>query len=114
EGRRERALPERLLVPFTSDHGEEFLEHGAMFHGQSVYGELTRVPLVLWGPGRVPAGAVVEETVESVDIMPTLLELAGLAPPPGVQGRSLVPLLAASRGGTAPTSGWTARTAVPQ
>jgi arylsulfatase A-like enzyme len=111
---RELGLAERTLVAFTSDHGEEFLEHGAMFHGQSVYGELTRVPLVLWGPGRVPAGAVVEETVESVDIMPTLLELAGVAPPPGVQGRSLVPLLAASRGGTAPTSGWTARPAVTE
>ncbi|HET6303985.1 MAG TPA: sulfatase-like hydrolase/transferase [Myxococcota bacterium] len=86
-------LAERTLVVFTSDHGEEFLEHGRTFHGQSVYGELTRVPLVVWGPGRVPAGRAIGETVQSIDILPTLLELAGLAPPAGIQGQSLVPLL---------------------
>lgn len=98
EGLRSLALSERTLVVFTSDHGEEFLEHGRTFHGQSVYGELARVPLVFYGPGRVPPGRVVEQTVQSIDILPTVLELAGIAPPPVAQGRSLVPLFADGAG----------------
>jgi arylsulfatase A-like enzyme len=50
------------------------------------------VPLVFYGPGWVPAGRVVEQAVESIDILPTVLELSGIAPPPVAQGRSLVPL----------------------
>ncbi|MFQ5876393.1 MAG: sulfatase [Acidobacteriota bacterium] len=102
-------LADATLVAFVSDHGEEFLEHGEMFHGHTVYGELTDVPLILWGPGVVPRGAVVGETVELVDVLPTLLELSGLRPPPGAQGRSLVPLLGAAR---APPPGWESRPAL--
>lgn len=91
----ELGLAEETLVVFTSDHGEEFLDHGRTFHGQSVYGELIHVPLILWGARWVPRGAVVRETVELVDLMPTLLELSGLEAPPGLQGQSLSPLLAA-------------------
>ncbi len=90
---RELSLDKETLLVFTSDHGEEFLEHGRMFHGQTVYGELTRVPLVVHWPGAVKAGTRVEPTVESVDLMPTILELAGIAAPRGLQGKSLVPLL---------------------
>jgi arylsulfatase A-like enzyme len=111
---RELRLAERTVVAFTSDHGEEFLEHGAMFHGHSAYGELARVPLVLWGPGSVPAGAVIGETVETIDVMPTLLELAGVPPPPGIQGRSLVPLLDAGAPGGASKPAWTPRPAVTE
>lgn len=90
-------LDRRTLVAFVADHGEEFLEHGRMFHQQSVYGELANVPLFLWGPG-VPAGKRVAPTVQNIDLMPTLLELSGLAAPPGVQGASLVPLLRGNGG----------------
>jgi len=86
-------LDERVLMAFLSDHGEEFLEHGRHWHGFTLYGELTNVPLVLWGPGRIPAGVEVKETVQSIDVMPTLLELSGLPAPEGLQGQSLVPLL---------------------
>src|SRR6185436_848456 len=86
-------LDRKTLLVFTGDHGEEFYEHGRSFHGQSVYGELNNMPLVLWGPGVVPAGRTVDETVQTVDLMPTLLELSGLHVPPGVQGHSLAPLL---------------------
>ncbi len=95
-GLREQGLGERTLVAVAADHGEEFLEHGRTFHGQSVYGELTNVPLVLWQPGRVPAGRVVEEPVEIVDVLPTLLAASGLPVPEAAQGRSLLPLLAGS------------------
>jgi arylsulfatase A-like enzyme len=86
-------LAEDLLVVVVSDHGEEFLEHGRHFHGNSVYGELTNVPLMFWGPGRVPAGATIDETVQSIDVYPTLLELTGLPRPETLQGQSLVPLM---------------------
>jgi arylsulfatase A-like enzyme len=92
---RELRLDRRTLLLFTGDHGEEFYEHGRAFHGQSVYGELNNMPLVLWGPGVVPAGRAVEDTVQTVDLLPTLLELSRLPIPPGVQGHSLVPLLLA-------------------
>lgn len=86
-------LDEKTMVIFTSDHGEEFLEHGRMFHGQSVYGELNQIPLIIRRPGAIPQGLVVNETVQNIDLMPTLLELCGLPIPTQLQGRSLAPLL---------------------
>jgi arylsulfatase A-like enzyme len=90
-------LAGKTLVVFTGDHGEEFLDHGRSFHGQSVYGELNDVPLIFHRPGAIPAGARVAETVESIDIMPTLLAMSGLPIPGEAQGVSLVPLLTAGR-----------------
>jgi arylsulfatase A-like enzyme len=86
-------LSENTLVAVVSDHGTEFLEHGGHSHGHSVYGELNRVPMLLWGPGRVPARGRVDATVQTIDLMPTLLELSGLPVPDVAQGRSLVPLM---------------------
>ena len=60
---------------FLSDHGEEFLEHGRMFHGQTVYGELTQTPLIVRWPAGLPKGRVVDEVVQTIDVMPTLLEI---------------------------------------
>jgi arylsulfatase A-like enzyme len=93
EGLRNLKLDRRTLVVYTADHGEEFLEHGKMFHGQSTYGELSDVPLVLWRPGTIAAGAVVEQTVQEIDLMPTLLEMSRIPVPPSAQGHSLVPLI---------------------
>ena len=89
-------LDKSTAIVFTSDHGEEFLEHGRMFHGQTVYGEQVNMPLIMWGPGSVPAGRTVDQTVRTIDIMPTLLDISGLAPPAGIQGRSLRALMAES------------------
>lgn len=88
-------LDQRVVVAFLADHGDEFEEHGHEFHGQSVYGELTNVPLVFWGPGHVGPGRVVDGSVQLIDVMPTLIEVAGLKPPAGMQGRSLAAALAA-------------------
>ena len=107
-------LAERTLVVFTGDHGEEFLEHGRTFHGQTTYGELADVPLILWGPGRVPKGVVVEETVQVLDLMPTLLEMSRLSVPEGIQGRSLLPLLQGSAVGTGAPPGWRERPAITE
>lgn len=100
-------LRERALVAFFSDHGEEFHEHGEMFHGQSVYGEMIRVPLILWAPGRIAPGTEVKDTVQLVDVMPTLLDFSGLAVPREAQGLSLRPLL----GGAPVPAAWTGRPA---
>ena len=98
EGLRNLGLEGKVVVAFTGDHGEEFLEHGRLFHGQTVYGEMNNVPLVLWRPGALPSGRVVEETVQIVDVMPTLLGMSGLRVPAEAQGTSLAPLW--TRGGT--------------
>lgn len=92
----ELGLADDTLIVFTSDHGEEFLEHGRHFHGNSTYGEMTNVPLMFYGPRWVPAGTVVEETVQTLDVYPTLLELCGIPAPDGIQGVSLTPLLRGS------------------
>ena len=89
----EEGLLENTLVVITADHGDEFMEHGGTSHGFSLYDELIRVPLILWGPGIVPAGLRVEHPVQSIDIYPTLCELAGLEAPDAVQGQSLVSYL---------------------
>ncbi len=89
---RQLKLEHRTLVVFTSDHGTEFLDHDWHFHGHTLYGELSRVPLFFWGPSFVPPGTVLEETVQSIDIMPTVLELSRLPIPSAAQGVSLWPL----------------------
>jgi arylsulfatase A-like enzyme len=91
-------LSEDTLVVFTSDHGEEFLEHDRHFHGFGLYGEMTDVPLIMYWPGRI-ASRPVEQTVETVDILPTVAELAGLEIPETAQGDSLVPLFSTAPDG---------------
>lgn len=110
---RELGLDQRAVVAFYADHGEEFHDHGRMWHGQSVYGEMIRVPLIFWAPGRIPRGLDLQEPVQLVDVMPTLLELSGLAPPKDVQGQSLRPLLVASGGGVK-AAGWERRPLVAE
>lgn len=82
-----------VVFVLTSDHGEEFFEHGGTSHGYSLYRELLHVPLILYAPGLLPAGKRVEEPVRSIDIYPTLLDLLDLEAPAGLTGRSLLPLV---------------------
>jgi arylsulfatase A-like enzyme len=104
----ELGLDERVMIAFTSDHGEEFLEHGRHFHGYNTYGEMLNVPLFLWWPAGIPSGMEVAPTVQGIDVMPTLLEVSRIPVPELAQGQSLLPLLAA--GGTAGL-GWAPRPA---
>ncbi len=83
---------DRTLVVFTSDHGEEFLEHGRLEHN-SLYREVARVPLIMRLPGVVPEGIRVEELVRTVDILPTILDILGIPLKTAAQGTSLRPLL---------------------
>jgi arylsulfatase A-like enzyme len=86
-----RGLLASSLVVITSDHGEEFFEHGRTQHKQLYLHPNLRVPLLILVPRRVPR--VVDDTVELVDVLPTVLEILGLPPHPGAMGRSLLPLI---------------------
>ena len=76
------------LLVVTSDHGEEFLEHGDVLHGRSQFQELIRVPLLLRGPGLV-APQRIATPVSLVDVAPTLLQLAGVDVPDSLDGKDL-------------------------
>ncbi|RPJ77204.1 MAG: hypothetical protein EHM24_00585 [Acidobacteria bacterium] len=82
----------RTLVVLTSDHGEALGEHKEEEHGFFVYEAALRVPLVLRLPGRIPARVRARTEARSIDILPTILDLAGVGrfAPPGLPGRSLV------------------------
>ncbi len=86
------ALPDVLIV-LTSDHGEEFYEHGRFRHDQP-YDEVLHVPWLLRHP-RHPEARRIAEPVSTVQLAPTLLDLLGLPPLPHAQGASLGPLLQA-------------------
>jgi choline-sulfatase len=77
-----RGLRDRTLVVVTSDHGEGLGEHGEAEHMFFVYDSTLRVPLVFSWPGRLPAGSVVEGQFRGIDLMATVLDLAGAAAPP--------------------------------
>lgn len=85
-------LDENTLIVFTSDHGEEFLDHGNFEHGHTVYDELIHIPMVMVGPGVKPGGRV-SQVVRQVDILPTLCEAADIAGERTFTGLSLVPEL---------------------
>lgn len=80
------------MIVFTSDHGEEFWDHGRIGHGQSLRQELVHIPLWIYYPPLFPAGKTVEEGTELVDILPTLADAFGAPIPKNVQGESLIPL----------------------
>ena len=97
DGLRSVVPDDELLLVVTSDHGEEFLEHGMMTHNQ-LFDEVMHIPLVMVWPGHVAAGRRVADPVSLIDVTPTVLQLAGVPVPPGLDGLSLVPLLAPQQG----------------
>ena len=90
----ELGLSERTLVIFTTDHGDMAGAHGCI--GKSIfsfYDDLVRIPLVMRLPGRIRPGTTITQPVSQVDLMPTILQYAGLPVPRHIHGRSLRPLL---------------------
>jgi arylsulfatase len=84
---------ERTIVIFMSDHGETLGDHGLIQKGCRFYEGLVRVPLIFYCPGRIKEGIVSDALVEIMDVMPTILQLAGERVPDYVEGRSLLPIL---------------------
>ncbi|MEP7118755.1 MAG: sulfatase-like hydrolase/transferase, partial [Acidobacteriota bacterium] len=82
---------DHTLVVVVGDHGEELGEHREQAHGFFVYDGAVQIPLIMAGPGVGPR--VVSSQVRIVDVMPTVLDLAGVAIPGEVQGASLRPLI---------------------
>ena len=79
------------VVALVSDHGQGLGDHGWWTHGV-LYEEQIKAPLIVRGPG-VPAGRRVNDLVRTIDLMPTLLEMAGVDPEADMDGTSLMPLL---------------------
>lgn len=94
-------LRDNTIVVLVADHGEGLGDHGLMLHGPNVYDEDVRVPLAIAIPGHT--GGIIEETVGSIDVAPTLVDLLGGELEPQDRGRSLVPLMAGAEAtGTRP------------
>ncbi|MBL4702382.1 MAG: sulfatase-like hydrolase/transferase [Phycisphaeraceae bacterium] len=84
---------ENTLVLFMSDHGEMLGDHGIYFQGPYFYEPMMHVPLLFQLPSKLEAGMSIPAMMELIDLAPTLLDAAGIAPEPGMQGRSLWPML---------------------
>ena len=89
----ELGLAEDTLIVVTSDHGEEFDDHGSWGHGHSVYQELLHVPLMFRLPGRLPSGGRVSDAVSTMDISSTVTDLLGVPGMPANEGHALVNLM---------------------
>jgi len=99
---RRYGLLQKTLVVITADHGEELLDHGfvghaSTMHSATLYDEILRIPLIMSLPGYLPQGVEIQEQVQQIDIMPTVLGILNLPVPAGIQGRNLAPLLFGSQ-----------------
>ena len=99
---RDKGIEDNTLILFTNDHGELLGDHGLLFKGPFHYDCLIKAPMILQWPGVVPKGSRYPQITEHVDIMPTLLDLAGLPTPYGVQDMSMAPILRGDQGAGRP------------
>jgi arylsulfatase A-like enzyme len=91
---RANGLYDEALILVTSDHGEEFGEHGMLaWHSHTLYHELLRVVLLVKLPRSRGAGTTVDSQVRGIDVAPTVLAAAGIEPPSAFEGASLLPLV---------------------
>ncbi|MFX1568307.1 MAG: sulfatase, partial [Promethearchaeota archaeon] len=81
------------LIIITADHGESFYEHGLFDHQGSVFEELLKIPLFIINLGKKTNKKTVNETVQLLDIAPTILDYFGIKIPEDFQGQSLLPSL---------------------
>lgn len=89
EGLSARSLLENTLVIVTSDHGEQFGDHGLLTHGSSLYRSVLHVPLLVWLAGRVPEGVRVSAPVSLRDVPATVMDLVDAGGGALFPGRSL-------------------------
>lgn len=90
-------LAENTVVIFTSDHGDHFGTRPGNAHKRGAYDDCARVPLIVYAPKIIVSRQMRTELVSNVDLMPTILELAGVEIPREQHGTSLVPLLRGER-----------------
>jgi arylsulfatase A-like enzyme len=89
DGLKSEGLYDGALIVLTADHGEEFQEHGGWWHGQTLYQEQIAVPLIVKFPGGARGGTVEAGLARSLDIAPTILDVAGISVPEAMMGQSL-------------------------
>jgi len=82
-------LYDNSVIVFTSDHGEEFYEHGGWWHGTTLQEEQVRIPLLVKLPNQQNAGTATETLTNIIDVPPTVLRAANLNVPPEMRGRDL-------------------------
>ncbi|MBD3239198.1 MAG: sulfatase-like hydrolase/transferase [Chitinivibrionales bacterium] len=99
ESLREHDLEDNTIVVFTTDHGEFCFDHGMVKKDLVLLDSLLHVPFFISWPRTLRARDEREAIIEEVDVLPTLLELAGVKPPLGVQGVSFAPLLRGEHAG---------------
>jgi len=85
-------LAEDTLVMYMGDNGFVFGEHG-LIDKRHMYEESMRVPFLAWCPGMIEPGSVIEELIQNIDIAPTVMDVAGLKTPDGMDGQSFLPIL---------------------
>ena len=87
-------LTDRTVIIVTSDHGEQLGQHGMYGHGM-LHEAVIWVPLIMWGPGTIPEGKIVEGYVQQADVVPTILSLLGVKKEalPSFDGLDLLPLI---------------------
>ncbi|MBW1854183.1 MAG: sulfatase-like hydrolase/transferase [Deltaproteobacteria bacterium] len=90
---KDSGLKDQSLIAITSDHGEEFKEHNSFLHWQLYYRPNLHVPLIIRIPNYPKKEIRVSKLVRSIDILPTILDIAELPFYPKAQGRSLLPLI---------------------
>ncbi|MBI3784957.1 MAG: sulfatase [Deltaproteobacteria bacterium] len=95
-------LRRETLVIIHADHGQSLGEHDYVGHGRRVYDPTMHIPLLMRAPGRVPSDRVVNDLVRNIDILPTILDLTGIAPARQVDGSSMRPTWEADRGKSPP------------
>lgn len=88
-----KALSRSTILALVGDHGEGLGEHGEYAHGYFIYDYAVQVPFIVSLPFVETEGVRLTQQVSTVDVFPTLLDLAGLKPPSTVHGRSLVPMM---------------------
>ena len=89
----ETGQAENTIVIFTSDHGEMLGDHGIYLKGPYFYEPMVKVPLIVCWPEKIPGGIRRKALTELLDLAPTLLDLAEIAPEPGMQGISMKQIL---------------------
>jgi arylsulfatase A-like enzyme len=95
---RTRGLYDDATIVVTSDHGEEFWEHGGFEHGHSLYDELVHVPLIIKLSAHVDVNQkVIQNAVRVLDVMPTIFEAVGVDSPASFEGKSMLPIMRGER-----------------
>jgi arylsulfatase A-like enzyme/tetratricopeptide (TPR) repeat protein len=98
----EKGAASRTLIVVTADHGEALGDHGELTHGLFAYEATLRVPLIVYQP-HLFRPRVVDDPARHVDILPTVLEAVGVAPPSGLDGATLLPTVTAGSHGSSPS-----------